>query len=154
LFGALGAFLSGLLQVRNARVTLAQYQQSMLRLQLRLLVGSLVAVLLYTLVAWKVVPGISIDAQGMYLLLAFLSGFSERYFLKLLDLRAEGTDDETVDEPHDRAPTAGPSAASPSPAGSATAVPQQGVIAESVPKGALSGIEEPEAQISDGRNPV
>ncbi len=27
LFGALGGFLSGLLQVRNARVTLAEYQQ-------------------------------------------------------------------------------------------------------------------------------
>jgi hypothetical protein len=109
LFGALGGFLSGLLQVRNARVTLAQYQQSMLRLQLRLLVGALVALLLYTLVAWKVVPGISVDAQGMYLLLAFASGFSERYFLKLLDLKAEATDDdESVEERQDQRPAAAP----------------------------------------------
>jgi hypothetical protein len=89
LFGALGGFLSGLLQARNARVSLAEYQENMLRLQLKIWVGAIVSLLLYILLAWKIVPGISIEVQGTFLLLAFISGFSERYFLKLLDLKGE-----------------------------------------------------------------
>lgn len=89
LFGALGGFLSALLQARNARVSLAEYQANMLRLQLKIWVGAIVSLLLYVLLAWKIVPGISIEVQGMYLLVGFISGFSERYFLKLLDLKED-----------------------------------------------------------------
>jgi hypothetical protein len=99
LFGALGGFLSGLLQARNARVSLAEYQENMLRLQLKIWVGAIVSLLLYILLAWKIVPGISIEVQGTFLLLAFISGFSERYFLKLLDLKGDEEQGEVRREP-------------------------------------------------------
>ena len=54
------------------------------KLQLRPLVGALVALILYTLLSWQVLPGIKIENVGSYFLIAFLSGFSERYFLQLL----------------------------------------------------------------------
>jgi hypothetical protein len=82
--GGMGGFLSGLLQARSTRVTLAEYLESMLRLQLRPLVGALVAVVLYTILSWQLLAGIEIRNAGSYFLIAFLSGFSERYFLRLL----------------------------------------------------------------------
>jgi hypothetical protein len=82
--GAVAGFLSGLLQARESRVGLADYQESMLKLQLRPLVGATVAVVLYVLLTWGILPGISIENAGSYVLIAFASGFSERYFLRLL----------------------------------------------------------------------
>jgi hypothetical protein len=67
----------------------------MLRLQLRPLVGALVALILYTMLSWQILPGINIANAGSYFLIAFLSGFSERYFLKLLKVDAEKEDEET-----------------------------------------------------------
>jgi hypothetical protein len=93
--GAVGGFLSGLLQVRSTRITLTEYLESMLRLQLRPLVGALVALILYTMLSWQILPGINIANAGSYFLIAFLSGFSERYFLKLLKVDAEKEDEET-----------------------------------------------------------
>jgi hypothetical protein len=86
LFGAAGGFLSGLLQARASRVTTAEYQDSLLRLELRPIVGATIATVLYVLLSWRVLPGVAITLGGSYLLLAFLSGFSERYFLRLLEL--------------------------------------------------------------------
>lgn len=89
--GALGGFLSGLLQVRNSRVSLAEYQDSMLKLQLRPLLGAIISVLLFVLVSWNVLPGVEFSSVGSYFLMAFLSGFSERYFLKLLKIEPNDT---------------------------------------------------------------
>jgi hypothetical protein len=86
LMGAVGGFLSGLLQARSTQVTLAEYLENMLKLQLRPLVGGLVALILYVFLSWQVLPGISIESAGSYFIIAFLSGFSERYFLRLLDI--------------------------------------------------------------------
>jgi hypothetical protein len=86
LMGAVGGFLSGLLHARSTQVTLAEYLENMLKLQLRPLVGALVALILYVLLSWQVLPGISIESAGSYFIIAFLSGFSERYFLRLLDI--------------------------------------------------------------------
>ena len=86
LMGAIGGFLSGLLQARSTQVTLAEYLENMLKLQLRPLVGALVALILYVLLSWQVLPGISMESAGSYFIIAFLSGFSERYFLRLLDI--------------------------------------------------------------------
>ncbi len=84
ILGAVGAFLSGLLRTRNTQETLSEYLESGLNLQLRPLVGALVSLILYVIVSWQVLPGIQVVNAGSYLLMAFLSGFSERYFLGLL----------------------------------------------------------------------
>jgi hypothetical protein len=89
LMGAVGGFLSGLLQARSTQVTLTEYLENMLKLQLRPLVGGLVALILYVLLSWQVLPGIIIETAGSYFIVAFLSGFSERYFLRLLDIKAD-----------------------------------------------------------------
>jgi len=88
--GALGGFLSGLLQARSSQVTLTEFQENMLKLQLRPIVGALVALILSVLLSWQILPGINAENAGSYVLFAFLSGFSERYFLRLLELKADG----------------------------------------------------------------
>jgi hypothetical protein len=92
LLGGVGGFLSGLLQARNTQVSLSEYLESMLKLQLRPLVGSMVALILYSLLSWQVLPGIKIEGAGSYFLIAFLAGFSERYFLRVLDIKIENED--------------------------------------------------------------
>jgi hypothetical protein len=87
--GAAGGLLSGLLQARSSRVTLTEYQENMLKLRLKPLVGSLVSLVLYVLLSWGILPGITIQNAGSYFIIAFLSGFSERYFLRLLELKKE-----------------------------------------------------------------
>lgn len=96
LVGAAGGFLSGLLQVRTSRITLTQYQENMLKLQLKPIVGAFVSLILYVLLSWQILPGIEIKNAGSYIFAAFLSGFSERYFLKLIELKSDGEKDETV----------------------------------------------------------
>jgi hypothetical protein len=87
--GASGAFLSGLLQARNSESNFINFQSDSLKLQLRPIVGALVALFLFMLLSWEVLPGIKVENQGSVFLVAFLSGFSERYFLKLLPLGNE-----------------------------------------------------------------
>jgi hypothetical protein len=88
--GALGGFLSGLIQVRSSQITLGEYQESMLKLWLRPLVGALVPLVVFILLSWQIVPGVKVDNPGSQILFAFLAGFSERYFLTLL--RLDSTD--------------------------------------------------------------
>ncbi|BCT66556.1 hypothetical protein [Nitrosospira sp. NRS527] len=92
--GALGGFLSGLLQAQSTQVTLTEYLENMLKLQLRPLIGALVALILYTFLSWQVLPGITIVNAGSYFVLAFLSGFSERYFLRLLKTESQESSEE------------------------------------------------------------
>jgi hypothetical protein len=95
LIGAIGAFLSGLLQVRRSRITLPEYEESMRKLELRPLVGASFALVLYLFLAWRVIAGVEITNLGSYFFVAFLSGFSERYFLRLMDLKADdGVEEE------------------------------------------------------------
>jgi hypothetical protein len=84
--GGTAGFLSGLLQARVSHVTIADYQEEILALRMKPLIGSLVAVILYMLISWEIISGVSVQNAGSYLLIAFLSGFSERYFLRLLRL--------------------------------------------------------------------
>jgi len=89
LLGGVGGFLSGLLQVQSTRVSLSEYLENRLKLQLRPLVGGMVALILFCLLSWQVLPGIAIQSAGSYFLIAFLAGFSERYFLRLIDIKPE-----------------------------------------------------------------
>jgi hypothetical protein len=95
--GALGGFISGLLQVKSSRVTLVDYQESMETLSLRPLLGGLVSLVLFVMLSWNVFPSIKPENAGTYLLVAFLSGFSERYFLRLIDVEANRA--ATADSP-------------------------------------------------------
>ena len=71
--------------------TFTKYLENMLKLQLRPLVGALLSLVLYTLLSWQVLPGIKIENVGSYFLIAFLSGFSERYFLQLVKTDPESS---------------------------------------------------------------
>jgi hypothetical protein len=104
LLGAIGALLSGLLQVRSSPVTFADYEVRGIEVALRVLVGSVVAVTVYYLLSWRAVP-IDVTSAGTFLFIAFSSGFSERFFLKLLGL------DSAAKADADDADTAGPTRA-------------------------------------------
>jgi hypothetical protein len=108
LMGALGGFLSGLLQVRSSRVTLAEYQDNMLKLQLRPLVGAIIALLLFGFLSWNLLPGIKIENLGSYFFAAFLSGFSERYFLRLIELEQTDAVEQVQTAGAAHAPVASP----------------------------------------------
>jgi hypothetical protein len=91
--GAVGGILSGLLATRDTATTLLDYRASMLKLGLKPLVGAVAALTLYLLLGWQVLTGVQVTSGGTFLVVGFLAGFSERYFLRLL--RAE-------EEPRDR----------------------------------------------------
>ncbi|GAB2586849.1 hypothetical protein GCM10027168_19610 [Streptomyces capparidis] len=92
LMGAAGGVLSGLLQTRDARASLLTYRTSMLKLGLRPLVGGLVALVIALLASWGALPAIESVDPGLLLLTAFLAGFSERVFLRLLKVPGEEED--------------------------------------------------------------
>jgi len=94
LIGASGAFLSGLLQVRGSRTTLLQYEESMIKQKLRLLIGSIVSLVSFLLLSWNALLGVVSETTGSFILIAFISGFLERYFLKLLKIETNETSDD------------------------------------------------------------
>ncbi len=96
LVGAVGALLSGLLQARTSPVTYADYEVRGIETAVRILVGAAVAVTLYYLFSWQVLPVLAVTSAGTFVLVAFVAGFSERYFLKLLglDSAAHAADDD------------------------------------------------------------
>lgn len=55
--------------------------------------GAVVAVLVYALLTWQVIPGVAVTNAGTYLFFALLAGFSERFFLRLLPLEGSSPDD-------------------------------------------------------------
>jgi hypothetical protein len=93
IIGGAGGFLSGLLQVRSSRTTLASYEESIILLQLRPIFGAFAALILTMLLSWGALEGVLSKNVGSFVLVAFLSGFSERYFLNLL--RMEPKKDQT-----------------------------------------------------------
>jgi hypothetical protein len=124
--GMVGGFLSGLLQSRSSQVSLADYQETMLTLALRPVVGGIVSLVLLVLLSWKLIPVLDAKDAGAFFLAAFLSGFSERYFLRLLDLDKDKSDTASGKEGNDTGPsristdtedTAGSSVESTSPKG-------------------------------------
>ena len=90
IIGGVGAFLSGLLQVRRTRVTQGEFKESVIQFKLRPVVGAIFAMFIAALLSWDVISGIEIKNAGAFILIAFLCGFSERYFLNLLKIDEEG----------------------------------------------------------------
>ena len=87
--GAIGGFLSGLLQIRSSKTSLALYEESVLLFHLRLIIGAFAALVSIMLLSWGVLSGIVGDKTSSYVLVAFFSGFSERYFLNLLNIKSD-----------------------------------------------------------------
>jgi hypothetical protein len=61
-------------------------------LALKPLAGAVAAVLLYIFLSWDIIKGIEVTSPGVFVLTAFLAGFSERYFLRVVKA--------TENEPH------------------------------------------------------
>jgi hypothetical protein len=89
--GAVGGVISGMFGVRDAPATLGDFRTSLLRLSLKPIVGAIAALVVYLFLSWQVVSGVAVETGGVYVLAAFLAGFSERYFLRILRTRALGT---------------------------------------------------------------
>lgn len=88
--GAVGGIFSGLISTRDSKATLVEYRTSMLKLALKPLVGAVAALTLYLLLSWQILTGVQVTNGGTFLLVGFLAGFSERYFLRLLTSASEG----------------------------------------------------------------
>jgi hypothetical protein len=88
--GAIGAYLSGFLQARSSRTNLALYEESQSLSMIRLEFGALAALITSALLSWDLLSGLLNNSPGPYILAAFLSGFSERYFLDLLKIKPDG----------------------------------------------------------------
>ena len=87
--GAVGGIISGMLAVRDSRATLLEYRTSMKKLALKPVVGAVAALVLYLFLSANVVSGVTITSAGIYIVAAFLAGFSERYFLRVLNAELE-----------------------------------------------------------------
>jgi hypothetical protein len=84
--GAAGGLFSGLLAIQGAKTSLLGYRTSVLRLILKPLVGALMACIVYIALSWQVVPGITVTNGGTFLVVGFVTGFSERYILRILNV--------------------------------------------------------------------
>lgn len=84
--GAAGGLFSGLLVTQGARTSLLGYRTSVLRLTLKPMVGALTACVIYIILSWQVVPGITVTNGGTFLVIGFVTGFSERYILRVLNV--------------------------------------------------------------------
>lgn len=95
--GAIGGFLSGLIDIRNSKTNLGKYHESILTMELlKPLVGGLVALVVYVLLSWNILSSsVKVENPGIFLLVAFVCGFSERYFFRLLDLEIESNQNKS-----------------------------------------------------------
>jgi hypothetical protein len=82
--GAAGGVISGMLKIRDSRATLLSYRASLLNLALKPIVGAVAALVLYIFLSWSIIKGLDISSPGVFLISAFLAGFSERYFLRTI----------------------------------------------------------------------
>lgn len=83
--GGVGGFISGLLQIRSSETNLELYEESVLLFQIRPIFGAFAALVTFMLLSWDLLESmIGVLGLGPIALAAFLSGFSERYFLQLL----------------------------------------------------------------------
>ena len=82
--GAVGGVISGMFGVRDAPATLGDFRTSLLRLSLKPIAGAIAALIGYLFLSWQVISGVAVQSGGVYVVAAFLCGFSERYFLRIL----------------------------------------------------------------------
>ena len=99
IFGAGGAFFSSLMSVRTTKTVLTDYQENLKNNQLKLNIGALAAMILFSFLSWQIVPGITLTNGGSVIFLAFIAGFSERFFLNLLNINGEDVAPRPAPEP-------------------------------------------------------
>lgn len=87
--GAAGGVVSGMLKVRDSHATVLEYRTSMKRLALKPMVGAIAALVVYLFLTAGMISGIDITSAGTFVVLAFVAGFSERYFLAILNTPSE-----------------------------------------------------------------
>jgi hypothetical protein len=88
--GCVGAFLSGLMQVKRTRVTIGEFKESVVQFRLRPVIGAIFSMLIAALLSWNLITGVEITNAGVFILISFLCGFSERFFLNLLNIDEDG----------------------------------------------------------------
>jgi hypothetical protein len=98
MLGAVGGLTSGLFQARSTRVSFKEYQENTAKITLKPIAGALVALLLSIFLSWEVISIITVKDAGAFILVAFLAGFSERYFLQVLKLTG-GDDNKPETKP-------------------------------------------------------
>jgi hypothetical protein len=85
--GAVGGLVSGITTARDADDKAPALRAgNQLKLALKPIMGAILALLLLIFTSWAVIEGVVVTNLGMWYLLAFTAGFSERYFFKLLKL--------------------------------------------------------------------
>jgi hypothetical protein len=89
IFGVGGAFFSSLMQVRTTKSSLSDFQEKQRESQLKLAVGGITALIMFIFLTWQIIPGVELKNAGSFLFLAFVAGFSERYFLRILNIEDE-----------------------------------------------------------------
>jgi hypothetical protein len=94
ILGGVGAFFSGLMGIRKNKIQLADYQESMTNYLLRIIIGAMASMILFVFITWNAIPGVVFTSAGGILFIAFLSGFSESFFLKQLGV--DESDGSTV----------------------------------------------------------
>lgn len=82
--GAAGGVISGMLNIRDSRASLLSYRASLLNLALKPIIGAVAALVLYIFLSWNMIKGLEVTNPGIFLVSAFLAGFSERYFLRTI----------------------------------------------------------------------
>ena len=99
IIGGIGGFLSGLLQVRNTETNLEAYEEAVLLFQVRPIFGAFAGLVMFMLISMGSLSSVFSSQQETMVLAAFLSGFSERYFLKLLKTESESENTKkTIEE--------------------------------------------------------
>jgi hypothetical protein len=83
--GAVGGIISGMFSVRDATTTLREYRASVKRMTLKPFFGAVAALIVYFFLSAEVINGVSVTSAGPYIVAAFLAGFSERYFLRVIE---------------------------------------------------------------------
>ncbi len=86
IFGAGGAFLSSLMTVQKTRTVLTDFQENLKNNQLKLNIGALAAIIIFIFLTWNLIPGVQMQNAGSLIFMAFIAGFSERFFLNLLNI--------------------------------------------------------------------
>ena len=93
IFGVGGAFFSSLMRVQDKkyRTTLNDFQEKQKESQLKFAVGAIAALIMFIFLSWQIIPGVELKNAGSFLFLAFVAGFSERYFLRILNIEDENS---------------------------------------------------------------
>ena len=99
LVGAVGGIVSGMFSVRDSATSLADYRTSVKRMTLKPLFGAVAALTVYFFLGANLISGVAVTSAGTYVVAAFLAGFSERYFLRIVDTQSNGKAASSGDAP-------------------------------------------------------